>query len=254
MASGRGAARQGDRQLCPEHGYGKLAHGHDSVRINRRPAVSIDDMALCTGNPALSKVETGAPQVFVCGKPMAREWDTTSHGARIRRGSYNVRVGPVMKGEEMVAAALFLLENSEFGKTERGQKIVERLRGLRGYQIVIDYAPKKTGLSTDIDGYYDGHEDTVYINPRFMTDVEGAAEVLAHEGSHASRDPSGRKALEDTFHTPSDLTEEEFLAWEDERNFHEDEHIYLDDPTTIDKYRTKKSVAEKKKYIESLKK
>lgn len=92
------AARLNDMHVCPivtpagPHVGGPcIGPGVPTVLIGSLPAVTVGDMATCTGPP--DTIVAGSATVMIGGKPAARLGDSTAHGGSIILGEFTVLIG-----------------------------------------------------------------------------------------------------------------------------------------------------------------
>ena len=98
---GQPAARLNDMHVCPmvipgptpvPHVGGPcIGPGVATVLIGGLPAVTVGDMATCTGPP--DTIVAGSSTVLIGGKPAARLGDSTAHGGSIILGEFTVLIG-----------------------------------------------------------------------------------------------------------------------------------------------------------------
>jgi uncharacterized Zn-binding protein involved in type VI secretion len=96
---GQPAARLNDMHVCPlvtppgiPHVGGPcIGPGVATVLIGGMPAVTVGDMATCTGPP--DAIVAGSGTVMIGGKPAARLGDSTAHGGSIILGEFTVLIG-----------------------------------------------------------------------------------------------------------------------------------------------------------------
>lgn len=75
----------------PHVGGPCVGPGVSTVLIGGMPAVTLGDMATCTGPP--DTIIQGSTTVLISGKPAARMGDPTSHGGSILLGEFTVLIG-----------------------------------------------------------------------------------------------------------------------------------------------------------------
>jgi uncharacterized Zn-binding protein involved in type VI secretion len=95
------AARIGDMHTCPmvtpaippiPHVGGPVTGpGVPTVLIGGQPAVTIGDIAVCTGPP--DTIVGGSASVLIGNRPAARMGDSTAHGGSIVAGFPTVLIG-----------------------------------------------------------------------------------------------------------------------------------------------------------------
>jgi len=95
------AARLTDFHTCPMQtpGIPPIPHvggpivgpGATTVLIEKLPAATMGDSAVCTGPP--DSIVKGSATVLICGKPAARVGDSTAHGGAITLGCLTVLIG-----------------------------------------------------------------------------------------------------------------------------------------------------------------
>lgn len=201
------AARVHDAHQCSHRG-GPIAGGDASVLIGGHPAARIGDPALCQAPP--DSVTGGEPSVRIGGRPAARLGDATAHGGMITGGESTVWIGrnqpveclrraarrgaPLVHGPrgragaqptdaERLDAAISRIEASDFGATERGQRLTERLRTLHASGHLRFETPYDE-QGNAVNAQWDGAD--LRVNPSYRDDPDGLASRLVHEGTHAS--------------------------------------------------------------------
>lgn len=97
------AARLTDFHSCPmttPAGPVQIPHvggpvtgpGSPTVLIGKLPAAVMGDMCVCV-SPVPDSIVKGSATVMICGKPAARQGDTTAHGGSIVLGCPTVQIG-----------------------------------------------------------------------------------------------------------------------------------------------------------------
>ncbi len=96
------AARLTDMHTCPMQtpafpspiphvGGPVVGPGAPTVLIGKLPAAVMGDMCVCVGPP--DSIIKGSATVMICGKPAARQGDSTAHGGQIALGCPTVMIG-----------------------------------------------------------------------------------------------------------------------------------------------------------------
>ena len=96
------AARLTDMHTCPMQtpafpspiphvGGPVVGPGAPTVLIGKLPAAVMGDICVCVGLP--DSIIKGSAMVMICGKPAARQGDSTAHGGQIALGCPTVMIG-----------------------------------------------------------------------------------------------------------------------------------------------------------------
>jgi uncharacterized Zn-binding protein involved in type VI secretion len=85
------AARIGDLEACPNGGNSPIITGAPSVFIEGRPAARIGDRLDCAGGH--TQIESGSPTVFIEESNASRVTDTTCHKGVLATGAATVFIG-----------------------------------------------------------------------------------------------------------------------------------------------------------------
>lgn len=196
-ASVPGAARVGDKSMCPAdaHGCPGCAHsvvgpaiaGSPDVLINGRPAVRVGDHgihAACCG-PNTWTAAQGSPNVFVNGKPIHRLGDVDQHCGGIGRmieGSPDVLINEggdaasTLTGQPTVATGLGADVDALVNLSPTLAKQVEQLQK-DGWSI--QYGPAGGG------SYANRREKRIVIDSNERGNAALVSQTIAHEAGHA---------------------------------------------------------------------
>ncbi|EHC5873780.1 hypothetical protein JR782_004630 [Salmonella enterica subsp. enterica serovar Eastbourne] len=71
----------GHKHSCPIHGDGTVVSGASEVQVNGRAVARVGDRISCG-----AVIQTGSPGTRVEGQSVAREGDLTSHGGKLAEG------------------------------------------------------------------------------------------------------------------------------------------------------------------------
>ncbi len=164
--------------------------------------------------------------VLVNGHPAARQWDTTSYGGMIREGEPTVFIGEA-SDYELFDLAIHRIEISEFGRTEEGKRVIQRLKTLQS-DGRIHFGPRPHAEPSD----YTSPPPTIHITDEYRSEkydsLDSTARLLVHEGTHAANDPEVDKAHA----KPTDM-DDEIAAWDNESEFnHELPSIHRNSQTS----------------------
>ncbi|MES3154015.1 PAAR domain-containing protein [Sphingomonas faeni] len=85
------AARIGDMEACPNGGNSPIMTGAPTVFIEGRPAARVGDKLNCGGGH--TQIESGSPTVMIEDSHAARIGDTTCHKGALTTGAATVFIG-----------------------------------------------------------------------------------------------------------------------------------------------------------------
>lgn len=194
---GRPAARDLDDHTCPmkhpaAHEGGPIAVGRAcTVIVGGSPAAGFVDLAMCQAGPP-DMILMGSPNVLVQELPAARKYDPTFHGGMILEGEPTVLIGGDSPAT-LLLLAILRIQNSKYGQTDEGKKVVEALYKKRAdgkLSSAQDLPPEFMGVRVAEDpepgqsqGSWD-KKDNVVLDEDGLDDVDGTADTLVHEGKH----------------------------------------------------------------------
>ena len=112
------------------------------------------------------------------GQRAARKYDLTTHAGMILQGEPTVCIGHDTP-EELLMLAIWRIRNSDYGRTEQGQKTIALLE-----EKLKDGTLRFGHLDPKYDGEFKNGIITVN-DDRPAEDVDHLAKTLVHEGTHA---------------------------------------------------------------------